>query len=287
MNFGMKLAWKSVCYMRALLNFLRPQKDKRMGGNMKRYMIVSIAASLILSLPGKLLAEEKPQGATPTAIVQSGVEGIVKPLLYIPPRKGAPASGMKRGGGTRGMNMSVPVISVLAPDHVGWTLHAQPVLYWVASTQQNLPYEFVLIADGAESPIIEAKLPQPVHPGIQQIRLSDYQVKLSPGERYQWSVALVLDSDEPSGNIVAKGIIERVDRDKLEPPLPRVLAKADAPRCFAESGVWYDAVAAISDLIEASPANVQLLRQQALLLEQGGLGEVAARMLPPQTSPAP
>ncbi|MBH0178766.1 MAG: DUF928 domain-containing protein [Nitrospira sp.] len=251
---------------------------------MKWYMVMSIAAGLVLSLPGKPMAEEKPRGDTPMTIVQSGVEGIAKPLLYIPPRKGAPAPGSRRGGGTRGMNKSVAVISVLAPDHVGWTLQTQPVLYWFASTEQNLPYEFVLIADSTEEPVVEARLPQPARPGIQQIRLFDYHVRLAPGKRYHWSVALVLDSDEPSGNIVAKGIIEQVDQDKLEPPLPSVMAKADAPKCFAESGVWYDAVAAISDLIQSNQREGELLRQRALLLEQGGLGEVAARMLAMQAS---
>ncbi|MBH0184997.1 MAG: DUF928 domain-containing protein [Nitrospira sp.] len=184
------------------------------------------------------------------------------------------------------MNKSVPVISVLAPDHVGWTLQTQPVLYWFASTEQNLPYEFVLIVDNAEEPVVETRLPQPVHPGIQRIRLSDHNVTLSPGKRYYWSVALVLDADEPSGNIVAKGIIERVDQDTLEPPLPRVIATADMPRRFAESGVWYDAVAAISDLIQSNPHAGELLRQRTLLLEQGGLGEVAARVLAMQASSA-
>jgi len=184
------------------------------------------------------------------------------------------------------MNKSVPVISVLAPNHVGWALQAQPVLYWFAPTHQDLPYEFVLIADNAEAPAVETRILQPARPGIQEIRLSDYHVKLSPGERYQWSVALILDADEPSGNIVAKGVIERVNRDKLDQPLPHEMTKADAPRYFAESGVWYDAVAAISELIEFNQAAGELVRQRASLLEQGGLGEVAARMLAMQAFPA-
>lgn len=252
---------------------------------MRLLMIISIVTGLALSSPWASLAEEKQRGSAQTAVSPSGAESAAK-VLYVPPRKGAPAPGTKRGGGTRGMNKSVPVISVIAPDHVGWTLQAQPVLYWFASTEQNLPYEFVLIADSAEAPAVETRLPQPAHPGIQQIRLSDYHVKLLPGERYQWSVALILDSDEPSGNIVAKGVIERVDRDKLDQPLSSDIATADAPRRYAEAGVWYDAVATISDLILANQADGELLRQRASLLEQGGLSEVAARMLAMQASSA-
>ncbi len=168
------------------------------------------------------------------------------------------------------------MISLLAPDHVGFTLHEQPVLFWFTPTNHNLIYEFTLIADSAETPAVETKLPTPARSGIQQIRLADYNVKLLPGERYQWSVALVMDPEEPSANVVAKGAIERVNRDKLEHPLSSDVSKADAPRRYAEAGVWYDALMAISDLMQFNPADTGLRQQRASLLEQGGLGEVSS-----------
>jgi hypothetical protein len=240
-----------------------------------RLFIISIAASLALALPWVSLAEEGQGKATQAAASQSKPEPIVKPLLYVPPRKGAPAPGLRRGGGTRGTNRSLPLISLLAPDHVGFTLHEQPVLFWFTPTNHNLSYEFTLIADSAETPVIETKLQSPARAGVQQIRLADYNVKLLPGERYQWSVALVVDPDEPSANVVAKGAIERVNRDKLERPLTINVGKAETPKRYAESGVWYDALMAISDLMQANPADAELRQQRVSLLEQGGLGEVA------------
>lgn len=167
------------------------------------------------------------------------------------------------------------MISLLAPDHVGFTLQEQPVLFWFTPTNHNLSYEFTLIADNADAPLIEAKLASPARGGVQQIRLADYKAKLVPGERYLWSVALVMDPDEPSANVVAKGAIERVNRDKLERPLSIDVGKAEAPRRYAESGVWYDALIAISDLMQSNPADAELRQQRVSLLEQGGLGEVA------------
>ncbi len=243
---------------------------------MRIFIILIIAACLALLLPRFSLAEQGQGKVAQTAVSQPKPESSSKPVLYVPPRKGAPAPGLRRGGGTRGMNKSIPVISVLAPDHVGFTLLEQPVLFWFAPTKQNMSYEFTLIADSAETPAVETKLPQPTRPGVQEIRLSDYSVKLLPGERYLWSVALIMDSEEPSGNIVAKGAIERVNRDKLEQPLPSHLGKADAAKRYAESGVWYDALMAISDLIQSNPADEDPRQQRASLLEQGGLGEVAA-----------
>jgi Domain of Unknown Function (DUF928) len=242
---------------------------------MRRFVIiVGVAMGLVFPFPwGSVAAEGQGKAIQATA---SQPNTTAKPLLYVPPRKGAPAAGLRRGGGTRGTNKSLPMISLLAPDHVGFTLQEQPVLFWFSPTNHNLVYEFTLIADNADAPVIETKLPSPARGGVQQIKLADYKVKLVPGERYLWSVSLVMDPDEPSANVVAKGAIERVNRDKLEQPLSADMTKADAPRRYAEAGVWYDALMAISDLMQANPADTDLPRQQAAMLEQGGLGEVAS-----------
>ena len=244
---------------------------------MRRFIIiVGAAMGLALPLQWVSVAAEEPGKTTQATASQPKLDPTIKPIMYVPPRKGAPASALRRGGGTRGTNQSLPMISLLAPDHVGLTLQEQPVLYWFTPTNHNLSYEFTLIADNADAPMIEAKLPSPTRGGVQRIKLADYKAKLVPGERYQWSVSLVMDPDEPSANVVAKGAIERVNRDKLEHPPSGEMTKADAPRRYAEAGVWYDALMAISDLMQSNPADMELPRQQTALLEQGGLAEVAS-----------
>jgi hypothetical protein len=175
------------------------------------------------------------------------------------------------------MNKSVPVISLLAPEHVGLTLQEQPVLYWFTPTKQDraFSFEFTMIGDNAETPVVETKLPAPTQAGLQQIKLSDYKVKLAPGERYLWSVSLIVDAEERSANVVAKGAIERVEREKLEHPLAVNFAESEAASRYAESGVWYDAIMAITDRIQANPSNKELRGQRAALLDQIGLSEVA------------
>jgi hypothetical protein len=175
------------------------------------------------------------------------------------------------------MNKSVPVISLLAPEHVGLTLQEQPVLYWFTPTKQDraFSFEFTLIGDNAETPIVETKLPSPAQAGLQRIKLSDYKVKLSPGERYFWSVSLVVDAEERSANVVAKGAIERVEREKLEHPLAANFSEGEAASHYAEAGVWYDAIMAITDRIQANPASKELRDQRAAFLEQIGLSDVA------------
>ncbi|HLZ33364.1 MAG TPA: DUF928 domain-containing protein [Nitrospira sp.] len=233
-----------------------------------------LLTGLLLGSPLAGIAGE-PSSAKPLLVADAKDAQAVKAIAYQPPRKGAPAPGLRRGGGTRGMNQSVPVISLLAPEHVGLTVSEQPVLYWFTPTRQDQTFEFTLIGETAEAPAVETKLSSPTQPGIHQIKLSDYKVKLSPGERYNWSVALIVDAEERSANIVAKGAIERIERNKLEQPLPATINDADAPKQYAEAGIWYDAVMAISNQIQSNPADADLRQMRASLLQQAGLTEVA------------
>jgi hypothetical protein len=245
-------------------------------------LLVLVTGLLLIGLPLVGAAADKPTTDLPlVAQAKESQPQAGQSIKYQPPHKGAPAAASRRGGGTRGMNKSVPVISLLAPEHVGWTLQEQPVLYWFTPTKQDraFSFEFTLIGQNAESPMVETKLSPPAQAGLQQIKLSDYKVKLSPGERYQWSVSLIVDAEERSANIVAKGAIERVEREKLQPPLATTISDAEAPIRYAEAGIWYDAIMALTDRIQSNPANNELRQQRASLLEQVGLGEVATNAL--------
>ena len=244
---------------------------------MKRHMAIwGLTAGVLVGLP--LIGTADDQGSKQSMAKEAQGGPVVHTAVYQPPRKGAPAVGTRRGGGTRGPNKSVSVISLLAPaEHVGWTLQEQPVLYWFTPTKQDsaFTFEFTMISDASETPVIETKLPAPVQAGLQTIKLSDYKVKLSPGERYIWAVSLIVDAEERSANVVAKGAIERVDREKLDKPLTVNFSDADAATRYAEAGIWYDAIMAVTNNIQSNPANAELRQQRAALLKDIGLDDVA------------
>jgi hypothetical protein len=84
-----------------------------------------------------------------------------------------------------------------------------------------------------------------------------------------------MDAEQRSKDILAGGIITLVD---ASPSLKAKLAAADrndALSIYAEEGLWYDALSAISGMIDASPDNRELRRARASLLEQIGLTEDA------------
>jgi len=213
-------------------------------------MVWSSIAALALSMP----------------IVVHGADGNVP--VYNPPQRGAP--GGRVGGGTRG-GTNVFVLSVLAPDHSGFTTNEQPALYWYISNGTSLPIELTLMDPQGVQPILETKLPAPAKGGIQRVRLADYNVHLAQGAAYRWFVAVVPDADRRSKDILAGGAIERVEMPADVKAKLAQAGKNETPFVYAQAGLWYDALRSISELIDAAPQDQDLRKQRTALLTQVGL----------------
>jgi len=219
--------------------------------------------------------EERKEKPTPKGLEPQD-QKYVTPVglpIYRPPLRGAP--GGRVGGGTRGIGDEFITLFVLAPNHVGLTVQGQPTLYWYLSKPTNLPIEVTIIEDQAIYPLLEKQIPVPIQPGINCIRLADYGVSLLPGESYRWFIAAIPAADRRSKDIIAAGFIERIE---IPGALYGKLSQSDRrtlPNLYAESGIWYDTITAISELIETNPNDMNLRKQRAALLEQVGLSEVA------------
>lgn len=193
--------------------------------------------------------------------------------IYRPPLRGAPAG--RLAGGSRGNENEGPFICALAPNHVGRTVKEQPCLYWFLSKGTELPIEFTLIDVQGIEPLLEERVPRPKKPGIQSIPLKSYGIRLKKGVRYEWFVSLVPDPGHRSKDDIAGGMIERSESSaSLEEELSGI-GTARHPFIYAGNGLWYDALEAISDLIETNPDHPALRRIRSSLFEQVGLGRVA------------
>ena len=188
-------------------------------------------------------------------------------IAYTPPLRGAPQR--RIGGASRG-NESLPAVFVLAPDHVGLTTSEAPVLYWYVSGATKVKIELTLIDEKQTTPLVEVPVQPLAGPGVQSLKLADTPVKLKPDVEYQWTVSLVPDDKERSNDVISGGVIKRVARPaSLDPAEHR-------PAALAAAGLWYDAIAELSALIEQRPGDAALREQRASLLEQVGLKEAAA-----------
>lgn len=201
---------------------------------------------------------------------------LIEPTMPLyKPRAQTPSRG-RVDGGFRGGQEGEPVIKVLAPaDHVGETVKKWPALFWFLSSPTPYPIVFTLEDTSQYKPVVEQTLPPPHRAGIQMIRLADFEHVLEEQVQYRWHISIVVDPESRSKDIHAMGVIERrpftldlfLNTSCKDP--------RDAICLYAEAGLWYDAIAVISDLISASPQDRVLRLQRATLLEQVGLPEVA------------
>jgi hypothetical protein len=211
-------------------------------------------------------SQQNPTSASAQTLQAAIVSSVPR---YKPPARGAPL--VRVSGSSRGAAQRTLSLEVLAPPHTGLTRQVQPDLYWYLSQPALTPVEAVLIDEQdnqAVRPLLEIHLDPPVQPGIHRFRLADYGVELKPAVTYRWSVAIVPDAGQRSNDIVASGAIQRIAPSRS---LDARLAQAspqDHAFLYAEEGLWYDAIAAISELIESRPDAPSLRGQRAALLEQ-------------------
>jgi len=228
-----------------------------------RIVLIGLGGLTVLLPVSSALSEEAKEQGTKTSTAS------VATPVYKPPLRGAP--GGRIGGGSRGTGGQAFVLSVLAPDHSGLTTQEQPALYWYISKPTSLPVEFTVMDPETTTPVVEVRLPSPAHAGIQEIRLSDHGVRLTPGVVYRWYVAVVPDEARRSRDILAGGTIQRVlPSAELATKLSSARPE-DVPALYAEAGFWYDALAGMSDLIERAPNDPDLQRQRTALMSQIGL----------------
>lgn len=231
---------------------------------------------------GGLLAAVFWAAATTTAPAAEGSAGATtaaaQPLVYQPPLRGAPKG--RVGGGTRGLGPGL-VIATVAPDHTGQTSKAQPTLYWFISQPAQARIELTLTTADDIQPFFETRLDPIVTPGIQSFELAKHDLALEPGTEYDWYVAVVPDSEQRSHDVLASGRIVWV-----EPPAQlraQLAAEPEAEyRVYAANGYWYDAFDSVTRLAAAHAGQPSLQTHCAELLQQVGLGHIAAQCRAPR-----
>lgn len=189
---------------------------------------------------------------------------------FVPRNRGAPKT--RLGGATRGLGpLDLPAIEAWVPEEPGLTQWAKPTLYWKLAEPTSHRIDLRLVRLDPIETLVETTLKGPFEAGVHRVRLGDHGVSLEPGVSYQWFVSIVPDPKDRTFDRMVGGGIERV---KLSEEMDAKIASTQPERLafvLAESGIWYDALDALSEQIAANPGNAKLLAQRAALLEQVGL----------------
>lgn len=198
----------------------------------------------------------------PTA---TGTSFTYKAPVYKPP-KGIGNPGGRVGGGTRG-DESIALFA-LVPDHLGLTINPQPTLFWYISKPAPYPLILTLNEDTRAKPILETRLGDSPKAGIYSVPLKAFDITLEMDIEYQWFVSLTMDPNSQSKDLVAGGRVKRIVpgeelRQKLKDAQPEHMTTI-----YSQEGLWYDALASISNLCETSPKDNHYCAGRKELLEQ-------------------
>jgi hypothetical protein len=195
---------------------------------------------------------------------------------YIPPAPDRPIPRRTVPAATRGWVFeeatALPTVTLWVPLHVARTVKAQPTLYWHLTETSAHAVVLTLITQERTAPFLEHVLPGPVPGGLHALPLSAHGVQLEVGKTYEWSVSLRENPQLPAASdIVARGFIERVSlRPEWQPSADDPLNQA---RAYAAAGIWYEALAVLSEALSTTSGQQHsvLCQARAQLLEQVGL----------------
>ena len=218
---------------------------------------------------------------SPGSIAAEPVATSEWPLPEYRPRK-TDAPRARLGGQNRGSEVGAPVLIALVPDHVAFTVKNDPTLCWYQSVHTSRPMVLTVVDSRGIRPILEHSLPLPVRQGIRCLRPREYGVEFRVEESYRWYVTVVMDPNRPSLDVVAGGMIERISLDEacaLGMPCPSSSCDTDGIYRYAESGLWYDAIACLVELIDHESDKDRLRLMLDHLLHQSGVH------LPRESSP--
>jgi hypothetical protein len=191
--------------------------------------------------------------------------------LNYKPAANADLTSNRVGAGVRGPDGTM--LSIIAPDHAGTTLSDQPRLYWFISRQTDLPVEIMLMEDGKDDPAYEFAT-KGAAAGFQCLDLGKQNVKLDLNKRYQLIVKVV-DARNHKNDLIASGYVKRV---KPSDALANARAQGkEKTELLLTSGIWYDGIAELMQLIETHKDDAELAAARDSLLAQVGLGDLVAR----------
>jgi len=126
----------------------------------------------------------------------------------------------------------------------------------------------MMMAMAKKEPSVDLIVQPPLAAGIHAFELEGEILEI--GTAYQWSVAVVPDPDARSNDIFASALMTRVAPPTATSPSDDPIASA---AWMAREGLWYDALATLSEA--AAAGSTAARRTRADLLSQVGLTAVA------------
>ena len=196
-----------------------------------------------------------PNTGAPKVRVGAGVRGgLTLPQVVAP-------AGRVGSGSDEDSNhfMSMPVVFVLTPESIGYTVSESPTLYYYVT--EDTSFEFEVTVNRDERTLVQMRRGEMITAGLHEISLESLGIKLEEGVDYEWNVALIPNPLQGSLDITSTGGIRRVKTEH----------QMNDFNDYGKHGIWYDMLQDLTERITADPLNKVLLKERGELFKQVGL----------------
>lgn len=222
---------------------------------MKKYRIFSVASVIGIAV-STLLYEPAVHAQIATTLLTAQL--VDMNVGFVPPiDDGAPTH--SRGGATR--NPECDALQVLPENGSGLTAEAHPMVQAYFQAGVKRVWMQVEADDGSEVYTYDEDeyFVLPEGKGFSEVPLPDSLSELTPNKRYSWKMVLLCNEPfGPSSPRVSGGIrrVEPVASLINDEPMS-LQAKMSA---YAESGLWYDYISALTLMKSENPGSIQLMQ---------------------------
>lgn len=249
----------------------------RQGAAWARFALTTLAMLGGLVLPG---ATQMAQAQSAPSRADSAAQATPSRVRWTPqPERGnaqATLSGGRRGSdavscGPEADDTSLKLLVTDARESLV-TTQAQPTLAWQVNSQQPVEMELIVSDVSQATPLLTQRLRVE---GTDVVRVElPPAAALSPGAQYRWTVVAQCPTGQKT-EIYARSFIRQVSGASLGQQLSTTSSATFSPGqpsieqavAYAESGIWYDAVAQLlalpEQVLQGQPADLlaELLEQ--------------------------
>jgi len=204
--------------------------------------------------------------------------------VFEPPGDGEPENtegGATRNGGKCPQDATVqsPYVTPLMPaNQQGLTAMERPqFLIYVPQTVAKKA--FFSIKEKSGDYYYQTTVPISNTPGVISLKLPTDAPVLEIGQDYHWSFVLICDQSLRPDDPWVQGKIKRVEPNPTLSRQLENLSKLELAAFYQANGMWYDALAIISELKRSQPNDVTLTATWEELLKSVGLGELSSKPL--------
>jgi Domain of Unknown Function (DUF928) len=197
-------------------------------------------------------------------------------VTFDPP--GDPAPQQTVGSSSRGEDS---LVTALVPEtNHGRTVAERPT-FFIYLPEISLKQGFFSIQDEDRNGLYQAYIDIPENRGIISVTLPEDAPPLEVGKNYEWHfVAITGETLRPDSPQIS-GWIKRVELSSDVTAITRSGVSLKLATAYAQQGIWYDTLSTLVELKHLQPDNGDLNGEWAELLEQVGLGAIAANPVVP------